>query len=70
MVRSTNAGRVQTFGHQQSSAASLCATWREILDCLALAPPTDWPAFEKFTAREMTRRQCEFFDRVIGREKP
>jgi hypothetical protein len=70
VVRSTNAGRVQTFGHQQSSAASLCATWREILDCLALAPPTDWPAFEKFTAREMTRRQCEFFDRVIGREKP
>jgi hypothetical protein len=29
------------------------------------APHTDWQAFEQFTAREMTRRQCEFFNRVV-----
>jgi hypothetical protein len=34
---------------------------------LTLAPKTDWRAFEPFTAREMTRRQCEFFDRVARR---
>jgi len=27
---------------------------------------TDGQAFEKFPARDMTRRQCEFFDRVIA----
>jgi hypothetical protein len=30
------------------------------------APQTDWQAFEQFTAREMTRRQCEFFNRVVA----
>ena len=29
-------------------------------------PPTDWAAFEPFTAREMTRRQCALFDQVVG----
>jgi hypothetical protein len=28
---------------------------------------TDWEAFAPYTAREMTRRQCEAFDRAIGR---
>jgi len=66
VVRSTNAGRGLTFGGEQPSADSLCATWREMVDHLTLAPPTNWQAFEKFAARHMTRRQCEFFDRVIG----
>jgi hypothetical protein len=70
VLRSTNAGRVMTFGREPSSAASLCATWRQMLNHLAVAPPTDWQAFEKFTARDMTRRQCEFFDRVIAPGKP
>jgi hypothetical protein len=29
-------------------------------------PDTDWPAFEPYTAREMTRQVCQIFDRVAG----
>jgi hypothetical protein len=70
VVRSTNAGRLVTFGREASSAAELYAAWREMLGHLSVPPPTDWQAFEKFTARHMTRRQCEFFDRVIALGKP
>ncbi len=31
------------------------------------SPATDWAAFAPYTAREMTRRQCEVFDRATGR---
>ncbi len=30
-------------------------------------PATDWQACKPFTAREMTRRQCEVFDAVVGK---
>jgi hypothetical protein len=30
------------------------------------APATDWAAFAPYTARAMTRRQCEVFDRVLA----
>jgi hypothetical protein len=66
VVRSTNAGRVVTFGGTPCSPVDLYRTWREILGNLAVAPQTDWQAFAQFTAREMTRRQCEFFDRVVA----
>lgn len=33
--------------------------WRE-------PPRTDWEAFEPYTAGEMTRRQCEVFDRLVA----
>jgi len=62
VLRSTNAGRVVTFDH----GPDLYPTWREVLGQLAGTPPTDWQVFEQFSAREMTRRQCEFFDRVVG----
>jgi hypothetical protein len=64
-LRSTHAGRVVTF----TEGASLLPVWRELLGDLSAAPPTDWQAFEQFTAREMTRRQCEFFERVVSLRK-
>jgi hypothetical protein len=30
-------------------------------------PDTDWAAFELYTAREMTRRQCKVFEAAVGR---
>ena len=66
VVRSTNAGQVVTFGHAPDNSRKLYATWREILTHLDLMPQTDWQAFAKFTAKEMTRRQCQFFDRVVA----
>jgi hypothetical protein len=64
VIRSTNAGSVVTFGRTQENG-ELYRNWREILEHLTVAPQTDWRAFDRFTARAMTRRQCEFFDRVV-----
>jgi len=66
VVRETNAGQVATFGHVRDDSCKLYGAWREILSHLDLTPPTDWQAFAKYTAREMTKRQCEFFDRVVA----
>ena len=65
ILRATKAGEVVTF----ANAAELDGAWREVLNHLTVPPATDWQAFEPFTAREMTRRQCEFFDRVVS-ERP
>jgi len=64
VVRSTNAGSVVTFGGTPNDG-ELYRTLREVLSRRSVVPQTDWQAFERFTAREMTRRQCEFFERVI-----
>ena len=37
----------------------------QLLEKLPARPPTDWNAFEPYTARNMTLRQCEFFDQAI-----
>jgi hypothetical protein len=68
VLRSTNAGSVAAFGNASEIAATqqLYGTWREVLSQPDATPQTDWQAFAKFTAREMTRRQCEFFDRILA----
>ena len=69
VLRSTNAGRVATCDPTRDAGAQaeeLYRTWREMLNHLAAPPQTDWQAFEKFTARAMTRQQCDFFDRVVS----
>ena len=64
------AGEVVTFS---PSAAALAAATdacvesvERLFDAGLAPPPTDWAAFEPFTAREMTRRQCALFDAVVG----
>ncbi len=60
-IRATKAGTVVTFGQ---STVSVDQAWRQVLGNLTQHPPTDWQSFEPYTAREMTRRQCEFFNLV------
>jgi len=50
-----------------AAAACLTASWGAMLEAAPRAPDTDWARFERYTAREMTRRQCELFDRVLAR---
>jgi hypothetical protein len=66
VLRATGAGRTIAFGGAQDKAAELYRTWQEILTNLTAIPETNWSAFEPFTSREMTRRQCEFFERVLA----
>jgi len=69
VVNKTKAGTVVTFrdGDSIESVASrITATgW---LDG-PVVPPTDWLAFEPYTAREMTRRLCRVFDTATKNRK-
>ena len=72
IVRSTNAGEVVTFGSEPRIghfSTEVYNSWRRILERLPYEPDTDWTAFEPYTAREMTRRQVEVFDRVLSKKK-
>lgn len=40
----------------------------DLLARLPFVPETDWAAFEPYTAREMTRRQAEFFEQILAAE--
>jgi hypothetical protein len=72
VLRETGAGLVVTFpsapGEDARAAAAdrLAASWRAVLAALPRRPETDWASFERYTAREMTRRQCALFDDVLA----
>lgn len=81
VLRSTGAGTAATFrsGAAHSSAPpdavnaladALYPAWVDLLANGVRPPDTDWAAFERYTAREMTRLQVEVFDRVIGQAGP
>lgn len=71
VLRETRAGVVVTFSsapdenERAAAAGRLLACWRQIL-AAPRSPDTDWAAFDQYTAREMTRRQCDLFDDVLA----
>jgi hypothetical protein len=72
IVNATEAGTVVPYGSNDSSeqiAARLLPAWRTLLEQLPFEPSTNWQAFEPYTAREMTRRQCEHFDLVLSKQE-
>jgi hypothetical protein len=65
-------GSVVTFRSEEASD-SLAPRVRPLVAALLARPrqedvPFDKAAFEPYTARTMTRRQCEVFDRVLARD--
>lgn len=66
VLRATRGGEIVEFG----SASTVEDVANRISDVWFRAAPklpgTDWTAFEAYSAREMTRRQCEVFDRALG----
>ena len=72
VLRETGAGEAVTFSsaataeQKADAACRLCSSLAEMLASLPGAPGTDWRRFERYTAREMTRRQCELFDSGAG----
>ena len=69
VIRSTRAGDVIHFSsesHAEEVAYWLMRRWLDLLRKLPFEPDTDWKVFEKYSAREMTRLQCELFDKVRG----
>jgi hypothetical protein len=70
VMRATGAGAVVTIDEAtpaQQSVADCERALGALLSRLPFVPETDWAAFAPYTAREMTRRQCALFDRVVGR---
>jgi len=68
ILRQCRAGEVLTFT-SEDTPETLGERMRSHLDWLisrpkGYIPETDWLKFHPFTAREMTRRQCEIFDRA------
>lgn len=69
VLRKTHSGDVVTFqaGHSiDAKAQELMLAWRITASQVPSVPDTDWGAFKPYTAREMTRRQCELFDRIVS----
>ena len=69
ILRATNAGVAVPFNGSTSTdalAGQLLQAWKSLLEQLPFTPDTNWEAFEPYTAREMTRRQVEVFDRVVS----
>ncbi|WP_375558794.1 hypothetical protein ACE193_13710 [Bernardetia sp. OM2101] len=68
ILQKTNAGIVIPFVEEhytQEVIEEAYQLFTNYLENLEEKPKTDWEAFEPYTAREMTRKQAEFFDKVI-----
>jgi hypothetical protein len=69
ILRECNAGRAVTF-HTHNQPNELTSQLIERLHWLqslpkGYQPQTNWIAFQPYTAREMTRQQCEIFDQCL-----
>jgi glycosyltransferase involved in cell wall biosynthesis len=66
IVRETRAGHLVTLPVADPVAAEedFCKAWAGVLRALPATPPTDWGAFERYSAREMARQHGLLFDRV------
>ena len=68
ILRQTRAGSCIGFDpsmDQNALAGQVFVVWEKLLRKLSTAPDTDWAAFEPYTAREMTRRQINSFERAV-----
>jgi hypothetical protein len=69
IIRNCRAGQVITFGTGETPSVIaeriLPMATRLLLEQRGTGPTTDWGAFEPYTAREMTRRQCGVFDAAV-----
>jgi hypothetical protein len=65
-----NAGKAVTFkaGDRPQDLTPQILTQLQWLQSLpsGYQPGTDWQALQPYTAKEMTRKQCEVFDRVVS----
>ncbi len=70
VLQQCHAGKAITFRGSVHCDRTLSAMEAGIKWLLSLppdyTPDTNWPAFEPYTAQEMTRKQCDVFDRCIA----
>jgi hypothetical protein len=66
VLSATKAAEPVTFGARESLEQRTYERWCCILERLPFTPPTDWTAFEPYTARAMTKRQVDVFNQVVN----
>jgi len=72
ILKQTNASEVVTFGDSRPVSGTTEEIAEHLRSLLALppgsCPPTNWKAFEGYTARAMTERLARVFDKSVGAE--
>jgi hypothetical protein len=76
IVRETKAGELITFGEEEvrlGGRIRIRPEWKQAMGRwlamdIAKEPPTDWKAFEPYTAKRMTEKLCRFFDEKLEAE--
>jgi Glycosyl transferase 4-like domain len=69
ILRHCQAGELATFNATTSAeelGRSLLPQVQSLVASAGQPPPTNWDAFQPYTAREMTRHLCAIFDRSCG----
>ena len=69
IINATNSGSVVSFEENDELeilTAKVYDTLSNILTKIPFVPDTNWEAFKPYTAREMTLKQCDFFDSVLN----
>ena len=72
ILRRTGAGSALSFdpAHPSDYSSDLLPIWSGLLHALPFSQQTDWHAFNRYSAAEMTRQQCALFDSVISQTRP
>jgi hypothetical protein len=68
LLRRARAGTVVTFANREDvdgPARRLATAWADLVAGLPSALDIDWQAFEPYTARAVTARQCLVFDSAV-----
>jgi len=69
ILAQTRAGTCVTFSNTDAPeilAEKVLKILRDYLHRLPFHPETDWSAFEPYTAKEATRKQVDFFEKIVG----
>jgi hypothetical protein len=71
ILQASNVATVVTFneGNREAAIIRLRTAWPEMMKGLVAPARLDSQVLDRFSAREMTRRQCDLFDRVMTAER-
>lgn len=69
VLKTTNSGKFITFDLKnldiESKSKELFEIWKSELLLLPYLPQTNWATFETYSAKEMTKKQVIFFDKIL-----
>jgi len=66
----TRAGTCVTFANDESEenlSESVLKVYQDFLAKIPFTPDTNWDEFEPYSAREATRKQVDFFNKILER---